>query len=341
MTPAITGRCILQSVIKVTMALAIRAEGIFKTFRSGWWRKREKEVLKGINLQIEEGEIFGILGPNGAGKTTLLSILCTLLLPDLGNVHILGMDGLHDGHQIRKRVNVVSGNANFLWSLTVRENLHYYGMLYGLIGKEREKKVETLINLFTLKEHRNIPFDELSTGMKQRLSLAKSLMNDPEVLFLDEPTVGLDPDVSIRIREEILSIHKERGITILLTTHNMKEAEYLCGRIAFLKEGEILAMGSAETLKRMVRIGDSVKIEFEGRISEDEILRAEGVINYSISGNLCEIIVDEGEKRLGPLVAMLSHAGAQIKKVTLGQTDLEDVFIEFAKGTDSDMGLRL
>jgi len=318
------------------MAYAIKAEGIFKTFRSGWWKKREKEALKGVDLQIEEREVFGILGPNGAGKTTLLSILCTLLLPDRGNVHILGMDALQDGNQIRKRVNVVSGNANFLWSLTVKENLHYYGMLYGLTGKKREKKVEALIDLFDLKEHRNIPFDELSTGMKQRLSLAKSLINDPEILFLDEPTVGLDPDISIRIREEILSIHKEKGMTILVTTHNMKEVEYLCGRIAFLKEGKILTTGTADALKKMVRIGDQLKIEFKGTIQEDELLHADGVINFTINGNLCEILVDDGEKRLGTLVTILAQGGAQIKKVTLGQTDLEDVFVEFAKSINEE-----
>ena len=318
------------------MAYAIKAEGIFKTFRSGWWKKREKEALKGVDLQIEEREVFGILGPNGAGKTTLLSILCTLLLPDRGNVHILGMDSLHDGHQIRKKVNIVSGNANFLWSLTVKENLHYYGMLYGLTGKKREEKVETLIDLFNLKEHRNIPFDELSTGMKQRLSLAKSLINDPEILFLDEPTVGLDPDISIRIREEILSIHKEKGMTILVTTHNMKEVEYLCGRIAFLKEGKILTTGTADALKKMVRIGDQLKIEFKGTIQEDELLHADGVINFTINGNLCEILVDDGEKRLGTLVTILAQGGAQIKKVTLGQTDLEDVFVEFAKSINEE-----
>jgi ABC-2 type transport system ATP-binding protein len=322
------------------MAAAIKAEGLFKTFRSGWRGRRKKEALKGVNLQIEEGEIFGILGPNGAGKTTLLSILSTLLLPDRGKVQVFGIDGLRNGHQIREKVNICSGNANFLWSLSVRENLHFYGMLYGLTGRQRDEKVESLIELFELKEYRDVSFDQLSTGMKQRLSLAKSLVNDPEVLFLDEPTVGLDPDVSVRIREMILSIHKNKGITVLLTTHNMREAEHLCGRIAFLKEGEILATGTADELKRMVRIGDVVRVEFGGKIMEDELLRADGVINFSISDNLCEIIVDEGEKRLGPLIAMISQGGAQIKKVALGQTDLEDVFIELAKETDSDMGVR-
>ncbi len=320
------------------MALAIEAEGIFKTFRSGWWKRREKQALKGVDLRIEEKEIFGILGPNGAGKTTLLSILCTLLLHDRGKVRILGFNSLYEGHQIRKRVNMVSGNANFLWSMTVREALRYYGMLYGLTGKERDGKVEKLIDMFNLKEHQHIPFDELSTGMKQRLCLAKSVINDPQVLFLDEPTAGLDPDVSIRIRNEILSIHKERGMTILVTTHDMKEAEYLCGRIAFLKSGEILTIGTAEALKRMVRIGDQIKIEFKGVVPEDLLLRADGVINFSISDHLCEIVVDEGEIRLGALVAMIAQGGAQIKKVTLKQVDLEDVFVEFAKGADPDMG---
>ena len=323
------------------MAVAVKTEGITKTFRSGWRGQRKKEALKGVDLQIEEGEIFGILGPNGAGKTTFLSILSTLLLPDRGRVEILGIDALKDGHQVRKRVNISSGNANFLWSMTVRENLHFYGMLYGLTGDRRNEKVESLISLFNLKEHGDVPFDRLSTGMKQRLALAKSLINDPSVLFLDEPTVGLDPSVSIRIREQIRSIQKERGMTVLLTTHNMKEAEYLCGRIAFLKEGEVLTVGDAESLKRMVRIGDVIKIEFGGTLSEDQLLRTEGVINYSISNGLCEILVDQGERRVGPLVIQLSQSGAQIKKVILGQADLEDVFVEFSKDNDSDLGLRI
>lgn len=323
------------------MASAIKAEGIYKSFYSGWLKRREKQVLKGIHLEVEKGEIFGILGPNGAGKTTLLSILSTLLLPDQGRIEILGMDARKEAHQIREKVNLSSGNANFLWSMIVEENLHFYGMLYGLTGHRRKKKVEELISLLGLEEHRGVSFDRLSTGMKQRLALAKSLLNEPSVLFLDEPTVGLDPSVSVWIRQQIQMIQKEKGMTILLTTHNMREAEFLCHRIAFLKEGKILTVGDPDSLKKMIRMGDIIKIEFEGKLFEDELGRIEGVINYSVTDGLCEMIVDEGERRLGPLITKLSQDGVQIKKVTLGQTDLEEVFLEFAKSSDSDTGLYL
>lgn len=323
------------------MALAIKAEGIYKSFHTGWLKRREKQVLRGIHLEVKKGEIFGILGPNGAGKTTLLSILSTLLIPDQGQIEILGMDSRKEAHHIRERVNLSSGNANFLWSMTVEENLHFYGMLYGLAGDRRNQKVKELISLLGLEEHRGVSFDRLSTGMKQRLALAKSLLNDPYVLFLDEPTVGLDPSVSVWIRQQIQTIQKERGITILLTTHNMREAEFLCHRIAFLKEGRILTVGDPDSLKKMVRMGDIIKIEFEGRVYEDELGRLEGVINYSVTDGLCEVIVDEGERRLGSLITKLSQDGVKIKKVSLGQTDLEEVFLEFSKGSDSDMGLYL
>lgn len=323
------------------MTLAIKAEGIHKAFRSGWWKRKEKVVLRGIDLEVERGEIFGILGPNGAGKTTLLSILSTLLLPDRGKVQIFGIDALKDGNRIRAKVNISSGHANFVWNLSVEENLRFYGMLYGLSWKEREERVDSLIDLFDLNDHRHVPFDRLSTGMKQRLSLAKALINDPALLFLDEPTVGLDPGVSVRIREQILDIQREKGMTILLTTHNMKEAESLCRRIAFLKEGKILAIGTAPDLKKTIRIGDIIRIQFEGELPEDELLRFDGVVNYSISNGLCEILVEDAERSAGPLVALLSSGGARIKKMNLEQTDLEDVFIAFSKKADSDQSLCL
>lgn len=323
------------------MSFAIDAKEIHKTFQSGWWKKRKKAALQGINLQVAQGEIFGILGPNGAGKTTLLSILSTLLFPDRGEIQILGMDGIREGHRIREKINISSGNANFVWSLTVEEVLHFYGMLYGLPGGERKEKVESLIQIFELGEHREVSFDRLSTGMKQRLSLAKSLMNDPSLLFLDEPTVGLDPNVSIHIRNQIRMFQRSRGMTILLTTHNMKEAEFLCDRIAFLKEGRIQAMGTAQSLKKMVRIGDLIKIQYRGHVMEESLLRFEGVINYSISDGMCEIMVDDAEKRMGALVAQLFRDGTQIESVNFEQTNLEDVFVQFSKEVDSDSGLCL
>jgi ABC-2 type transport system ATP-binding protein len=318
------------------MAIAIDAEGISKTYRSGWIRRRSKEALKGIHFQVDEGEIFGVLGPNGAGKTTLLSILSTLLLPERGQFQVLGLDGLREGSKIRQRINISSGNANFLWSLTVRENLHFYGMLYGLTGRQRKEKVAALLELLDMGEHRDVLYDRISTGMKQRLSLAKCLLNDPEVLFLDEPTVGLDPGAAIRIREQIRIIQKERKMTVLLTTHYMKEAEVLCNRIAFLKAGEIITIGRAEDLKRMVRLGDLIRIEFKGRFSDDGLQWAEGVINYTVKDGVCEVLVDEGERRLGPLCALLAREGATLGRVNLRQTDLEDVFVEFAKGSEPE-----
>jgi ABC-2 type transport system ATP-binding protein len=147
----------------------------------------------------------------------------------------------------------------------VRENLHFYGMLYGLTGKRRKEKVEALIKIFNLEEHGDVSFDRLSTGLKQRLSLAKCLINDPFLLFLDEPTVGLDPSISVRIREQVRSIQKERGMTVLLTTHNLREAEYLCGRIAFLKAGEILTTRTPEVLNGW--FGSAMReIEYHGKI---------------------------------------------------------------------------
>lgn len=162
------------------MALAVSVRDVWKSFRSAWFWGERNEVLRGIDLDIEQGRIFGILGPNGAGKTTFLSILSTLLLPDRGEIQVLGMDVVKRGSRIRERINISSGNANFLWSLTVRENLTFYAMLYGLGGRDRAEKLDEVIALFELRNCEGTPFDKLSTGMKQRLALAKSMLNSRE-----------------------------------------------------------------------------------------------------------------------------------------------------------------
>ena len=313
------------------MGLAVRVRDLWKSFRSGWFWGTRNEVLRGIDLDIEEGRIFGILGPNGAGKTTFLSILSTLLLPDRGEIRVLGMDVVKRGNRVRQRINISSGNANFLWSLTVRENLTFYAMLYGLRGTKRKKRVEEAIALFELGNYEKTPFDKLSTGMKQRLALAKSMLNSPEILFLDEPTVGLDPQVSLRIRDQIREIQRDREVTIVLTTHNMAEAEYLCDRIAFLKEGEILTVGTAHELKRSVRLGDVITIDYEGGFGSIQLEKLPGVIDFSLSDGRCRFVVDSAARRMSDILQGLWGAGIAVKEVKTSETNLEEVFLEFAK----------
>ncbi|MFZ2411613.1 MAG: ABC transporter ATP-binding protein, partial [Candidatus Methanoperedens sp.] len=168
--------------------LAVKAQGIYKYYKDAI--KGKKEVLKNVSIDIEDGEIFGILGPNGAGKTTLISILSTLTIPDSGRVEVFGVDALAEANRVKSIVNISSGNPNFPWSLTVYENLRYFSMLYGLNDKDRA--IENVISKLELEPFRNVRFESLSTGTKQRLSLAKALLNEPRLLFLDEPTVGLD-----------------------------------------------------------------------------------------------------------------------------------------------------
>ncbi len=206
-------------------------------------------ALKGATLAVEKGEIFGILGPNGAGKTTLLNCLSLLLKPDEGSVKLFGVDALKFHGKLRSRLNMSSGNSNFPWCMTVREILRFYGMLYGLGFGKLKIKVPELLDLLSLESFADRRFDELSTGTKQRLALAKALINDPEILFLDEPTIGLDPDVSIKLRAFIQKLNREKKITVLLTTHYMGEAEQLAHRIAFIRQGRILALGTPAELK--------------------------------------------------------------------------------------------
>src|SRR5438094_842011 len=253
---------------------AVDAKDLTKTFRSGWLGRRRKEALRGASLQVPSGAIFGLLGPNGAGKTTLLSILATLLLPDSGTATILGHDVVREAGAIRRRLNMASGNASFVWSLRPPEVLIFYGGLYGLWGRRLRMKVDQLIVQCELGPYAKTEYNALSTGIKQRLAMAKALLNDPEVLFLDEPTLGLDPDVSIRLRAQIAALRRERGTTIILTTHYMREAEELCDQIAFIKDGRILAQGTADELKRQIRIGDVIALRLDPFLALDAKMTA-------------------------------------------------------------------
>jgi ABC-2 type transport system ATP-binding protein len=234
--------------------VVVEVQGLVKTYKSGFFKPRYTHALKGIDLAIHEGELFGVLGPNGAGKTTMLNIIMGLITPEAGCVSIVGNKscGMF-AHENRNMMNMSSGNPNYPWALTVKEALNFYGMLYGLWGQKLNVKVDSLIELMELQKHANVRFDELSTGTNQRTSIAKSLLNDPTILLLDEPTSGMDPNISVKIRELIKRLHKDLKITILLTTHMMREAEELCGRIAFIKDGQIAALGTKEKIQKMTK----------------------------------------------------------------------------------------
>jgi ABC-2 type transport system ATP-binding protein len=313
------------------LSLAIEVKDLRKTFVSGWIRKRKKEALRGVDLAVPEGAFWCLLGPNGAGKTTFLSVLSNLITPEQGEVHVLGRDIRRDGAEITRRMNLSSGHANFLWSMTVRENIEYYAMLYGVPGKQRKHKVDQLLDLFDLRDFAKVRFEELSTGTKQKLSLAKALVNDPELLLLDEPTVGLDPDVARRIRETIQRLHKEQGTTILMTTHNMREAETLSERVAFIKEGRIRAAGKPRELKRQLRLGDTITVSFRGDLPESSLEAMEGVYSLQCENSSCRISVDDHHERLPHILDFLTNHGINIHDLRIQESDLEDVFVAFAK----------
>jgi len=315
------------------LKFAIEVKGLRKTFVSGWLRKRKKTALQDLDLSVPQGALWGILGQNGAGKTTLLSILSNLLIPEQGEVRVLGKDIPAHAREICKRINLCSGHANFLWSLTVRENLDYYAMLYGLSGRRRQQQIEHLVELFDLTEFVKVRFDELSTGTKQKLSLAKALINEPELLLLDEPTVGLDPDVAKRIREYIQRLHDEQGTTILLTTHNMKEAEILCQQVAFLKDGTIKACGRPQELKRALRLGDSILVYFQGPLPVSTVPFLQsitGVYGLQTSNSSCTILVDDHKERLPQVLDIFVSNKIFINNIRIQESNLEDVFITFA-----------
>src|SRR2546427_3356467 len=244
-------------------ALAIDAREVAKTFRSGWLRPRETAALRGATLAVPRGAIVCLLGPNGAGKTTFLSILTTLLIPDRGTVRVLGMDVVRDSLALRRRLNMASGRPSFLWSLRVAEIVAFYGRLYGLAGAALRARVDALIEQYELTEYRRVPYSELSTGLKQRVALAKSLVNDPELLFLDEPTLGLDPDVSVRVRAHIAALRRDRGVTILLTTHYMRDAVELCVEAVFIKTCSNLDADTHIDRRRRLGLGDVIALRLE------------------------------------------------------------------------------
>jgi ABC-2 type transport system ATP-binding protein len=306
---------------------SVEAHGICKRYKSFFGTGTT--VLKNVSLEIEVGEIFGLLGPNGSGKTTLISIFSTLIYPEQGSLSILGLDARRDRGEIRKIINISTAKPNFPWSLTVRENLRHYGMLYGLYGSGLTRTIEDQIDAFELGEFRDMKFEDLSTGIKQRLSLAKAMLNRPRLLFLDEPTTGLDPDISIKTRALIRRIHEEENIAVVMSTHYMPEAEMLCDRIAFLRKGEIVALDTPQNLKNHLGLGERVVITYSGQADIEAVENLPGVLGLKSKAGRVEIVIDRSEDSIDRIVKLFQ--GAKILDINIKEPDLEDVFIELAR----------
>ena len=234
--------------------IAIKMDNLTKRFK-------DLVAVDHVTLDVEKGEIFGLLGPNGAGKTTLIRMLCTLARPTEGSATVGGYDVVKDANKVREHIGLVSEKMIMYDQLTAKENLKLFGKLYDIPKSQLKNKISELLNLVSLEKWADSQIGTFSTGMKQRINVIRALLNQPEILFMDEPTLGLDPQSSSEIREFIRKINIENQTTIILTTHMMVEADMLCNRIGIIDYGKIVSCDTPENLKRMVSGTDSTVVE--------------------------------------------------------------------------------
>jgi ABC-2 type transport system ATP-binding protein len=318
----------------------IRVEDARFTYRTttGFLRRQTREIsaLDGVSFEVEEGGIFGLLGPNGSGKTTTVKILTTLLIPTAGRASVLGLDTTRNASTIRRRIGfVLGGERGLYYRLTGRENLLYFAELYYLNPRSRDGRIDELLKLVGLTERADERVMVYSRGMKQRLHIARALLHAPSVLFLDEPTQGLDPVASRELRSTIATL-REGGATILLTTHDMFEADALCDNIAIINHGRIVAEGTPAGLKRAVHDLSVVEIEVAG-LEDDPcpaLLSVTGVdtatLHETASGQLLRVQTALGARALPALLHQLD--GVAVGHVSVREATLEDAYVRLVGG---------
>jgi ABC-2 type transport system ATP-binding protein len=289
------------------------------------------EALKGIALDVERGEFFGLLGPNGAGKSTTINILLGLIVADSGAIRVFGQDFATQQVAIRRRMNVAAAFTSLSGVLTVRENLRVYAHIYGVT--EVNRKIDALLERFEISDLANRKLQYLSSGQHTRVTLCKGLINDPELLLLDECTLGLDPDIAEKTRRALQEFQRQQQTTILFTSHNMNEVEELCGRIAFLNKGEILRVDTAERIKNLIP-QHVLAVRFRPGTDLSGLSRLDGMTPHAeLDGNsTLRFVLDDPESQLDPLLRRLMQAGGHIADVQITRPTLEDVFIKVARG---------
>jgi len=312
--------------------------------------KKEKKIRKelvalvNVNLQVERGELFGLLGPNGAGKTTLIKILTTLLAPTTGVAQVAGLDVVEQARRVRPLINMVSGGESSGYGLlTVRENLWMFSQFYGVPSKTAYARIDELLKRVGIYDRRHTKSSDLSTGLRQKMNIVRGLMTDPDVLFLDEPTLGLDVGASRDVRlliREWLDADKRR--TLLLTTHYMVEADELCDRVAIINQGRVLACDTPSALKQ--RLQKDAIFEFETSplnglkaetIQDLPEVRTATAEEYD-GGATLELILEE-EGALGAVINVLNGRNVRIMKLSKREPTLEDVFVDLVGRSMADV----
>ena len=313
----------------------VEAQDLHRTYRThtGTLRRRVKEIeaVRGVSFAIEKGELFGLLGPNGAGKTTTIKMLITLLIPTSGSARVLGHDVVKEAREVRKRIGYVFGGERGVYErLSGYDNLRYFAELYGVPAKTQKARIEELLELVGLKGREHERAEGYSRGMKQRLHVARGLLHDPEVLFLDEPTIGLDPVGARELRATIASL-TDAGKTILLTTHYMFEADALCDRIAVISKGEIVAEGTPGQLKSRVATGSVTEVEVYGVPDEtvEKLRNLEGVLAVWVEEReQAQVLSVQTRADIQLTAAILGHLnGANVGRVSHREPTLEDAYV--------------
>jgi len=304
---------------------AVRTVDLHKTYASP---RGDVPAVRGIDLEISRGEFFGLLGPNGAGKSTTIGMLTTLVIPTSGQAQVCGLDVVRRPVEVKRRIGVASQNNTLDSDLTTFENLEFRGRYFGMRGAEARRRAAELLDMFNLTDRRGASPFELSGGQAKRLMICRALVHRPEVLFLDEPTAGLDPQTRVNLWEMLRELQSE-GQTILLTTHYMEEAEELCDRVAVIDHGEVLASGTVDGLRGAAGADTVITVTYDGAVPSgvDSLRGRDGVSKVEVSDGQVRVFAREPDGLVGELVTVGASAGLGVTDVSQLRPSLETAFL--------------
>lgn len=309
----------------------IRVENLSKIYRS---RRKEIHAVDSISFDVKEGEIVGILGPNGAGKTTTIKSILGLIIPDSGRIYINGREvGINDRWRYKLIAAVLEGNRNVYWRLTVKENLEFFAGLQGIPPSKVKNRIDSLLEKFELSSRRNDQVRMLSRGMKQKVSVAAAFIRETPILFLDEPTLGMDVQSSIDLRKTLKELVKNDGKTVLLSSHDMKVVEEVCERVIILKNGKIIANGKIDKLKALFKTS-AYEVFHEGEIPDELKKKLEDSFLNVHFGNMRFTAELKDDSRIYDLMELLKTYNVRIKSLKSVEPDFERVYIELVKGVE-------